>query len=242
MIEMLSSDYPITVICDVLDCAGSSYYYRSEQVGQTDLKAAIEKVGAEWPTYGYRRITAQLHRQGWSVNRKRIRRLMREMGLQVKTKSVVGIWGGVWTSLLPWPPYNALLLSTIRKSITPVRASNMRLQLTFADSKRSAHKMADVGQAWQNGYAERLLRTIKEEEVDLSDYRDYTDALRQLAWFLDEVYMHERIHSSLGYLTPAEFESDWLAEQSAKEVVYWEGVKIVPGFWSAVHDPTTANL
>jgi len=49
--------------------------------------------------------------------------------------------------------------------------------------------MADIGQAWQNGYAERLIRTIKEEEVDLSDYRGYTDALQQLGRFLDEVYM-----------------------------------------------------
>jgi hypothetical protein len=36
---------------------------------------------------------------------------------------------------------------------------------------------------------------------------DYHDALSQLAQFLDEVYMHKRIHSALGYLTPAEFES-----------------------------------
>jgi transposase InsO family protein len=36
--------------------------------------------------------------------------------------------------------------------------------------------MAAVGEAEENGYAERLMRTIKEEEVDLSDYRDLTDA------------------------------------------------------------------
>ena len=30
-----------------------------------------------------------------------------------------------------------------------------------------------VGAAWQNGYAERLIRTIKEEAVDLSEYRDH---------------------------------------------------------------------
>jgi putative transposase len=70
--------------------------------------------------------------------------------------------------------------------------------------------MAEVGEAWQNGYAERLMRTIKEEEVDLSEYEDYTDAVRQLGCFLDEVYMHKRIHSSLGYLIPAEFEQQWL--------------------------------
>ena len=74
--------------------------------------------------------------------------------------------------------------------------------------------MAVVGEAWQNGYAERLIRTIKEEEVDLSDYHDYQDAFRQLGRFLDEVYMRKRIHSSLGYLTPAEFESQWLAQKA----------------------------
>jgi len=74
--------------------------------------------------------------------------------------------------------------------------------------------MADVGEAWQNGYAERLIRTIKEEEVDLSEYIDYNDAYRQIGRFLDDVYMHKRIHSSLGYLTPAEFEAQWRKEQA----------------------------
>jgi putative transposase len=80
--------------------------------------------------------------------------------------------------------------------------------------------MAEVGEAWQNGYAERLMRTIKEEEVDLSDYKDYTDALQQLGRFLDEVYEHKRIHSSLGYLTPAEFEDQWRREQALTQGVH----------------------
>jgi transposase InsO family protein len=78
-----------------------------------------------------------------------------------------------------------------------------------------AISMAEVGEAWQNGYSERLVRTSKEEEVDLSDYRDYTDAYCQLGRFLDDVYMHKRIHSAPGYLTPVEFESQWLAQQTA---------------------------
>ncbi len=77
----------------------------------------------------------------------------------------------------------------------------------------SAISMADVGAAWQNGFAERLIRTIKEEEVYLSDYRDYHDAYQQIGRFLEEVYMHKRIHSSLGYLTPVEFEAQWRAGQ-----------------------------
>lgn len=66
--------------------------------------------------------------------------------------------------------------------------------------------MAQIGCPEQNGYAERLMRTIKEEEVALCEYTDFADALRRIGQFLDEVYMHKRIHSSLGYLTPAEFE------------------------------------
>lgn len=67
--------------------------------------------------------------------------------------------------------------------------------------------MAAVGKPEENGYAERLMKTIKEEEVDLSDYRDFMDAESQIGQFLEDVYNYKRIHSSLGYLTPAEFEA-----------------------------------
>lgn len=70
--------------------------------------------------------------------------------------------------------------------------------------------MASVGEPRENGFAERLMRTIKEEEVDLTEYEDFADALRQLGRFLDEVYNRKRIHSSLGYLTPSEFEQQWI--------------------------------
>jgi transposase InsO family protein len=66
--------------------------------------------------------------------------------------------------------------------------------------------MSAVGKAEENGYAERFMRTIKEEEVDLSDYRDLADAKSQMGRFILDVYNQKRIHSSLGYLTPAEFE------------------------------------
>jgi transposase InsO family protein len=73
--------------------------------------------------------------------------------------------------------------------------------------------MAHVGCPEENGYAERLMRTIKEEEVALSDYQDYADARRQLGTFLDDVYNRKRIHSALGYLTPAEFANYWHSQQ-----------------------------
>lgn len=66
--------------------------------------------------------------------------------------------------------------------------------------------MAAVGKAEENGYAERVIRTIKEEEVDLSEYFSFSDAAQQIKHFIEVIYMTKRIHSSLGYLTPAEFE------------------------------------
>ena len=75
--------------------------------------------------------------------------------------------------------------------------------------------MAEVGRAEQNGAASRVIRTIKEEEVYLTEYQDYEDALAQIGHFIDEVYLTKRIHSSLGYLTPAEYEAQWQMKQSA---------------------------
>ena len=79
----------------------------------------------------------------------------------------------------------------------------------------SSISMAAVGKPEENGFAERLIRTIREEEIDLSEYRAFADAHGQFGRFLDDVYNRKRIHSSLGYLTPAEFEQQWREGQKA---------------------------
>jgi transposase InsO family protein len=58
------------------------------------------------------------------------------------------------------------------------------------------------------------MRTIREEEIDLSEYHEFADAYGQLGRFLDDEYNRKRIHSSLGDLTPAEFERQWRKGQS----------------------------
>lgn len=60
---------------------------------------------------------------------------------------------------------------------------------------------------------EPLASNVIDKEMHLSDYRDYDDALARLGHFLDEVYTHKRIHSALGYLTPAAYEQQWRAQQ-----------------------------
>jgi putative transposase len=87
--------------------------------------------------------------------------------------------------------------------------------------------MADIGDPTQNGHVERLIRTIKEEEVDLSEYEDYHDAYHQIERFLEDFYMFKRIHSSLGYLTPAEFEKGWMTRETM-EVSTQESLILCP--------------
>jgi len=74
--------------------------------------------------------------------------------------------------------------------------------------------MAEVGESNQNGFAERVIRTIKEEEVYLSEYRSFEEARERIGEFIEAVYNQKRIHSSLGYLTPSEFEEKWKEEQT----------------------------
>ena len=109
----------------------------------------------------------------------------------------------------------------LSKSTPEIHHSDQGLQYAATDytarlqSVGAQISMAEVGQSAQNGYAERVIRTIKEEEVYLNDYRDLADAREQIGRFIDDVYLSKRIHSSLEYLTPAEFEAQWRAQQKA---------------------------
>ena len=61
------------------------------------------------------------------------------------------------------------------------------------------------GHPWENGYAERLIRTLK-EEVHLNEYQNIHEARDRIEYFITQVYPLKRPHSALGYLTPFEFE------------------------------------
>ena len=113
----------------------------------------------------------------------------------------------------------AALKRALEKGCPKIHHSDQGVQYAatgYVDMLISQHieiSMASIGEPKENGSAERLMRTIKEEEVDLTEYEDLADALRQLGRFLDDVYNTKRIHSSLGYLTPSEFEHQWMEQQ-----------------------------
>lgn len=260
------------MVCEMLGVARSSYYRQTaSKRDETALREAVQRIAARYPTYGSRRITQQLRREGdgWKVNRKRVVRLMRELGLQGKAprrrvrttdsthshprypNRVGGLTVShpdqVWVADITYVrlaqsfAYLAVLMDIFTRSIRgwslsarldqalTLQALSMALQhgvpaIHHSDQgvQYAAHdyvallrqhhitpSMAATGVPEENGFAERLMRTIKEEEVDLSDYRDIADARAQIGHFLEDVYQTKRIHSALGYLTPAEFEAAW---------------------------------
>ncbi len=71
--------------------------------------------------------------------------------------------------------------------------------------------VAHRGRPWENGYAERLIHTLKEEEVHLNDYQSITEVRDHIGHFITQVYHQKRPHSALGYLTPMEFQQQTLS-------------------------------
>jgi len=273
----LAQTYPIRLVCRLLGVPRSSVYYpaRPPLADEAMLKTALLDVAGEWPTYGYRRLTAMMRRLGWPVNSKRVRRWMDELGihgapptrkrrttnsnhafprypnlvqdLEITRPDQVWVADITYIRLRREFVYLAVLMDVFSRSIRGWHLGrDLEQGLTLAALERAlvvavpqVHhsdqgvqyaatvyverlqnlgvtlSMAAVGEPRENGYAERLVRTIKEEEVDLSEYQDFADAHRQITRFLDDVYNVKRIHSSLGYLTPREFEEQWRAEHAA---------------------------
>lgn len=267
--------YPIRRVCEVVGLSRSGYYHEPQAGEEPAVHTAITGILQEFPTYGSRRVAAQLRRTpyGLAVNRKRVQRLMREMGLQWRPKRRAGhttdsqhphpqypnLLHGltvtypdqVWVSdityvrLLQEFVYLAVLMDVFTRSIRGWQLSRwLEEALTLTALQRALRarvptihhsdqgvqytsgaylerlttcgieiSLAEQGQPQENGYAERLIRTIKEEEVDLSEYLDFADASAQIGHFIEEVYQKKRIHSALGYLTPAEFEAAWRETQ-----------------------------
>ena len=262
----------MTDCCAVMGLARSSYYDRVKPRDEQGLRRAIEEIAGKFPTYGSRRVKAQLEREPYCVvvGRHLVRRLMGEMNLLVKAKrhkrSTTNSRHGyrrhhnlmkdrkvtrpdqVWVADITYVRlgaenvYLSILMDVYTRS---VRAWNLSWSLgqelallplkqalrrypapdihhSDQGTQYAAHSyvkllqdagtqisMARVGKPSENGYAERLIRTIKEEEVYLNEYRNMAEAKQEIGHFIDVVYQHKRVHSALDYMTPAEYEAKW---------------------------------
>ena len=221
----------------------------------------MQAAGA-WPRYGSERITRQMRRDCISfyerpIGERRVRRLMRSMGLLAKAhKRKIRTTNSehtlpryenlikgrtathpdhIWVSDITYVAlgsgfvYLAVIMDVFTRCIrgwflsrrldgdltlmaleralakgTPqIHHSDQGLQYAAKDYVKRLKaagvqiSMAAVGCPEENGYAERLMRTLKEEHVSLSDYQNFADAQAQIGQFIDDVYQTKRIHSSL---------------------------------------------
>jgi len=272
--------------------ARSSYYYQPKGIcpekrkADADLRDRIEEIALRFPRYGYRRVTAQLQREGWRVNHKRVLRLMRESDLLVKCRrkwlsttdsrhsfrvypnlyretkptGVNQVWVADLTYIrLRWEfVYLAVILDAFSRRVVGWALSrSLDASLTVAalrSALRDRHppagcihhsdrgvqyacedyvkllsaaglciSMSRRANPFDNAQAESFFKTLKHEEVYLTQYRNFEEAAVSIGAFIEQVYNRERLHSALGYLPPVEFEDTLqlpvAAEKSARQGV-----------------------
>ena len=277
MIEEAKEEHPrmpLSDLCALFGVSRSWYYQKpgpdkkaSEEV---DLRDAIERIVLEFPGYGYRRVTQSLKRQGWTINHKKVLRVMRKESLLCQLKrrfkpttdsshplktypnlikdTVVSAPDRAWSADITYirlPTSFCYLASIIdeysrycvgwalsRWIDTRLTLCALRMALEsrspavglihhsdrgvqYASGEYIANleqigaqiSMAGVGNPYENAKAESFFRTLKMEEVYLNEYRTYEEAEQNIGEFIEEVYNKKRLHSSLGYLPPVEFEA-----------------------------------
>lgn len=235
---------------------------------------------AAMPRYGYRRITAALHRKGIAANHKRVLSLMRENGLLCRRKKafvtttdsnhglpvypnlakdleVTGV-NQLWVADITYVQlpngfvYLAVVIDVFsRRCVGWQLSRNIDAQLCldalqkafevrkgtslsglvhhsdqgvqyasilYTDALRDRDvqiSMSRKGNPYDNAFAESFMKTLKAEEVYVNEYASFQDAKENMQEFIEVVYNKKRLHSSLGYKPPAEFEQQVLMEVEA---------------------------
>ncbi len=260
-------------LCRTLQVNRRWYYAKLAQCELADpdveLRDAIEQIILEFAGYGSRRVTHALVRAGWSVNHKRVLRIMQEesllchlkrqfvpttdshhrfqvypkliKGLEVDAPDVVWVADITYIRLLSSFVYLAALLDAYsRKCVgwnlskridTQLALGALEKALTTRDVRPGlihhsdrgvksastayverllsvqAHiSMSALGNPYDNAKAESFFKTLKQEEVYLKQYQTFEEAEANIGQFIEDVYNTKRLHSSLGYLPPIEFE------------------------------------
>jgi len=74
--------------------------------------------------------------------------------------------------------------------------------------------MSSTASPYENATIESFFRTLKVEEVYLWEYETYRDVIEKIPYFIEDVYNRKRLHSSLGYMPPEEFEHIFIEKNS----------------------------
>ena len=252
----------------------STYYYKPhvdevKRKQDADIRDRLEELALRFTRYGYRRMTAQLQREGFQVNHKRVSRLMRESDLLCRTKrryvtttdsdhpypvypnvyghTIITRVNQAWVAdityirLLHEFVYLAVIIDAYSRGVVGWALSRhidaaltcAALKAAIADrnpprgcihhSDRGVQyaaneyieilqehgftiSMSRKGNPYDNAQAESFMKTLKVEEVYVSEYRTFAEVKERIGEFIEVIYNQERLHSALGYVSPLEFE------------------------------------
>lgn len=277
------ASFPVTVLCDVLDISRSGFYEWLEREPSArswddeKLKVRIAAIHERSSgRYGSPRVHAELRAEGFTVSRKRVARMMRDMGLQSRRKrrfkattdsrhalpvaenvldrkfevdapnlAWVTDITYVWTSE-GWLYLAAILdlfsrrvvgfamssridrelvLEALRMAIgrrVPnaglVHHSDRGSQYASGDYQDALAEhgvvcsMSRKGNCWDNAVAESFFATLKSELVYLTKFKTREEAKMAIFDFIESFYNHRRRHSTLGYVSPVEYENRFAQE------------------------------
>jgi putative transposase len=247
--------------CQLAGLSRSSLYYEPQGESALNLKLMrlLDEQYTRTPFYGVLKMTDALNKQGYAVNPKRVRRLLRQMGLEAiypkpnlsapapghriypyRLRNVVithpnQVWSSDityirlragfiylvavidWFSryVLSWEISTSLdagfccsaLDRALRQGSPEIFNTDQGAQFTSQaftgrlEAEKILISMDGRGRALDNVFVERLWRTVKYEDVYLKDYRDPTDAVRNLRPYFT-FYNQQRPHQALNYRTP----------------------------------------
>lgn len=277
--------YSVRKLCRLFRVNRAWYYERQARTtkqneAETRLKEFVEKLLSDFSGYGYRRVTAALHKAGYLINHKKVRRLLKEWSLgwkplrkkkplttrpdpeavgaenrlapakkeglvaapnrawvgdvlYVATKKEAGylatLLDGYSRKVVGWAisPYNdtALTLAALNQAIANrqpgpglIHHTDHGSNYTSGDYRQRLAEIGAVvshsrkGRPQDNGMAESFNKTISYEKLYLEDYTNLAEVALSLGDWVDRIYNGGRLHSSLGYQSPVEFEQNWLGE------------------------------
>lgn len=270
----------ISKACSTMQVSREGFYKWKNRDQPKDQNAIlgreIQGIALEFPFYGYRRITKELHRRDIQINHKRVLRIMREKNILCRRKKkfrpvttqsnhncriypnlakdmkVTGLnqlWAAdiTYIHLLRECIYLAAIEEIFsRKGIGWNLGRNLDAQLTLAALNMALSKRKKIGfsklvhhsdqgvqyacdeyikrlegfgikismgrrgNPYDNAFAESFIKTLKTEEVYINEYETFEDAYKNIKHFIELVYNKKRLHSSIGYIPPEEFEQEVL--------------------------------
>jgi transposase InsO family protein len=256
-----------------------SFQEQEPQAEEMELRSAIQEIFIEHRRrYGYRRVSKELKRRGWVVNRKRVQRLMQEDNLlaiqpkafvcttnsqhkcevylnlaqRMKVTGINQLWVADITyirlqgefvflavildaysrKVVGWELSrkltSELTISALERAITArqpapglVHHSDRGVQyaaqsyIKLLEQHQIIPSMSRPANPYDNASCESFMKTLKREEIYASGYHDLEHLRQNLEEFIERYYNSVRLHSSIGYQSPDEFEQSLVLTSSA---------------------------